>query len=218
MRLSAGGSSDRIARADIAAHLHVAAGLAQDMRDQRRGGRLAVGAGDADERRVRRDAGPLAAEQLDVADDLDAGARAPLDRPMRLGMGQRHAGREHEAPKIATSRRRAGRRSRCPSRRASRASSPDCRPRRSRRAPPASSARAVASPEPPRPKSATVLPAKVRDGHHAPHRSFRVERPTSASTTAMIQKRITTCRLGPADLLEMVVDRRHPEDALAGAA
>ena len=35
---------------------------------------------------------------------------------------------------------------------------------------------------------------------------------------AMIQKRITTCGFAPAQLLEMVVDRRHQEDALAGAA
>ena len=40
--------------ADIAAHLGVVAGDAQQMRDQRRGGRLAVGAGDGDERRIRR--------------------------------------------------------------------------------------------------------------------------------------------------------------------
>jgi hypothetical protein len=40
------------------------------MVDQRRGGRFAVGAGDGDERGVRRKPPPLAAEQLDVADDL----------------------------------------------------------------------------------------------------------------------------------------------------
>ena len=32
----------------------------------------------------------------------------------------------------------------------------------------------------------------------------------------MIQKRIDDLRLRPAELLEMVVDRRHAEDALAG--
>ena len=40
------------------------------MVDQRGGGRLAVGAGDADDL-VRRKLGPGAGEQLDVADDLD---------------------------------------------------------------------------------------------------------------------------------------------------
>ena len=39
--------------ADIAAHLDVVAGHAHQMRDQRRRGRFAVGAGDGDERRIR---------------------------------------------------------------------------------------------------------------------------------------------------------------------
>ena len=85
--------------ADVAAHLHVAAGLAQDVGDERRRRRLAVGAGDGDERRVGRELRALAAEQLDVADDLDAcGFRQPR-RPVRLGMGQRHAGREDQRRK-----------------------------------------------------------------------------------------------------------------------
>ena len=54
--------------------------------DQRRGGRLAVGAGDADERRVRRKRCAARGEQLDVADHLDAGRCASLDAPVRLGM------------------------------------------------------------------------------------------------------------------------------------
>ena len=49
------------------------------------------------------------------------------------------------------------------------------------------------------------------------HLSFSVERPASARIEAMIQKRITTVGSLPAELLEMMVDRRHPEDALAGA-
>ena len=59
--------------ADIAAHLGVVAGDLHQMRDQRCRGRLAVGAGDRDERRIRRVAAPLAAEQFDIADHLDAG-------------------------------------------------------------------------------------------------------------------------------------------------
>ncbi len=59
-------------RANIAAHLHVAARLAQDMRNERRRGGFSVGAGDGHEGCVRRDLGALAAEQLDIADDLDA--------------------------------------------------------------------------------------------------------------------------------------------------
>ena len=66
--------------ADIAAHLGVVAGDLCEMRDQRRRGRFAVGAGDRDERRVRRVPPPLAAEQLDVADHLDSRPRAPSAR------------------------------------------------------------------------------------------------------------------------------------------
>ena len=38
----------------------------------------------------------LAAEQLDVADHLDAGRAGERDRPVRGGMRERHPGREHE--------------------------------------------------------------------------------------------------------------------------
>ena len=38
----------------------------------------------------------LAAEQFDVADDFDIGVARQLDHPMRLRMGQRHAGRKNE--------------------------------------------------------------------------------------------------------------------------
>ena len=70
--------------ADIAAHLRVAAGRLDDVGGQRRRRRFAVGAGDGDERRARGAARALAREQLDVADDLDAGAARQLDRPVRL--------------------------------------------------------------------------------------------------------------------------------------
>ncbi len=35
-------------------------------------------------------------EKLDIADDLDAGSLRLDDDPMRIGMRQRHAGREDE--------------------------------------------------------------------------------------------------------------------------
>ena len=62
-------------------------------------------------------------------------------------------------------------------------------------APPAFKAWQLARPEPPRPKTATVLPAKDVTGiiGRAAHRSFSVERPASASITEMIQNRITIC-------------------------
>ncbi len=82
--------------ADIAAHLGIESGLAHQMRDQRRGSGFAVGAGDGDERRARRGAQPLAAEQFDVADHLDPGGLCLLDSPVRLGM--RSAARRASAP------------------------------------------------------------------------------------------------------------------------
>jgi hypothetical protein len=62
-------------------------------------------------------------------------------------------------------------------------------------APPAIRARAAVRPVRPRPNTATVLPSKPRTGitwRPLPYRILRVARPTSASTTATIQKRITT--------------------------
>ena len=65
-------------------------------------------------------------------------------------------------------------------------------------APPASSALALASPDPPRPKMATFFPAKTVTGIMPGycddgHRNFSVDSPASASTTETIQKRITIC-------------------------
>jgi hypothetical protein len=45
--------------------------------NERGGGRLAVGPGDPDDL-VRRELGPRAGEQLDIADDLDAGLAGAL--------------------------------------------------------------------------------------------------------------------------------------------
>ena len=66
------------------------------MRDQRRRRGLAIGAGDRDERRIRRDAATLAAEQLDIADHLDGGVARETHGPVRRRMGERHARREHQ--------------------------------------------------------------------------------------------------------------------------
>ncbi len=59
-------------------------------------------------------------------------------------------------------------------------------------APPACSARADNRPEPPSPKTATFLPAKVVTGIKD-YLSLSEARPASASTTATIQKRMTIC-------------------------
>ncbi len=86
--------------ADIAAHLGVVAGDLHQMRDQRRRGRLAVGAGDRHERRIRRVTPAFAAKQLDVADHLDAGLPRRQHAPMRRRMGQRRAGRQNQGCEI----------------------------------------------------------------------------------------------------------------------
>ena len=87
--------------ADIAAHLGVAPRRLQDMRGERRGRRLSVGPGDRDEGRGRRLQDALTCEEFDVADDFHARAACQFHRPMRLGMRQRHARRQHEARKPA---------------------------------------------------------------------------------------------------------------------
>src|SRR5215475_5349700 len=86
--------------ADIAAELRVHAGRGDEMRDQRRRRRLAIGAGDADEWSIRREMPTFAAEQFDIADHLDAGFACKLHGPMRQWMGERNAGREHERGKL----------------------------------------------------------------------------------------------------------------------
>ena len=121
-RFGAGGSSARMAVPMLPPICTSRPERAQDVGDQRRGGRLAVGAGDGDERRVGARPGTLAAEQLDVADDLDAGGLGFGHRPVRLGMRERHAGRQHEGRKSAPIGggdildRKAGRRRRAASR------------------------------------------------------------------------------------------------------
>jgi hypothetical protein len=68
------------ADADVAADAGVAAGAGADVADQGRGRRLAVGAGDGDDLRalVGRGGVDRAGEELDVAEDLDAGRLGAL--------------------------------------------------------------------------------------------------------------------------------------------
>ena len=82
--------------ADIAAKHRVFANGGEDVMRERCCGGFAVRAGDGDHlgRCARRFA--LADENLGVADDLDAVLAGELHRPMRLGMGERHAGRQHQ--------------------------------------------------------------------------------------------------------------------------
>src|SRR4051812_50008869 len=81
-------------------------------------------------------------------------------------------------------------------------------------APPAFKAWQDASPEPPRPNTATVLPAKDVTG--IIDRSPQLQRGQAGQRQHHRDDPETDhdLRLGPAELLEMVMDRRHPEDAL----
>ena len=129
------------------------------MRDQRRGGRFAVGAGDGDQRTWRARFRALAAEQFDVADDLDAGLARERRRPVRRRMGQRHAGRQHQRGdrrpvEVAQILRLEAGGARLGELLASSSKAMTS-------APPAASARADNRPEPPRPNTATFLPAKM---------------------------------------------------------
>src|SRR5205085_10486750 len=68
--------------ADIAAALRKNAAGAEHVADEGGGRRLAVGSGDGNERGARCARTPLAAIELDVADDLDAGLSCERDAPM----------------------------------------------------------------------------------------------------------------------------------------
>ena len=202
--------------ADIAAELHVVARARREMRDQRGRGRLAVGAGDRDERRVGRVQPPLAAEQLDVADDLDG--RAAREPTVQCG-----AGWVSGTPGASTSAaifdqsiaaqirgRNAGRL------RAFAIALGAVVPRRPRRRrPPAARWRSRA----PSRRGRTARPScrrSVVTGIIDPHRSFSVDEPGQRQHDRDDPEADHDLRLGPALLLEMVVERRHPEHALAG--
>src|SRR5437868_3197733 len=83
-------------------------------------------------------------------------------------------------------------------------------------APPAFKAWQDASPEPPRPNTATVLSANDVTG--IIDRSPQLQRRQAGERQHHRDdpEADHDLRLGPAELLEMVMDRRHPEDALAG--
>ena len=162
-RSGAGGCERQDGGADVAAHLHVPAGLLQDVRDECRGRRLAVGAGDGDERSVRGAGRPLAREQLDVADDLHAGG-AGLLAPSSAARGASAARQAPApAPRTGSSPPRRDPRPAAPALAAA-SRPPAASSHATTWAPPAASARQLASPDMPRPNTATVRPAKVVTG------------------------------------------------------
>jgi len=174
--------------ADVAATLGGIAGRGEQMGDERRRRRLAIGAGDGDERRVGRDRPALAAVKLDVADHLDGGIAREPDRPVGRRMGERHAGREHErgnarpfdTAQVLDRKTLAGRFRRL----AGRIVAGDH--------PGAAGLQRAAHGEAGRAEAEHRKGASGKGGERD-HRSLRVERPASASTKATIQKRMTIC-------------------------
>src|ERR1700743_2387694 len=82
-------------------------------------------------------------------------------------------------------------------------------------APPAFKAWQLASPDPPRPNTATVLPANEVTGIKSSPQFQRGEA-GQRQHHRNDPEPDHDLRFGPAQLLEMMMDRRHPEDALAG--
>src|SRR5437588_4257385 len=83
-------------------------------------------------------------------------------------------------------------------------------------APPAFRAWQLASPEPPRPNTATVLPAKEVTGIMA-QQSSQLQRGKTGERQHHRDdpEPDHDLRFGPAQLLEVMMQRRHPEDALS---
>ncbi len=202
-------------RADIAAELRVAAARSQDMGDQRRRRRFAVGAGDGDEGAIGRMRPALAHEELDVADDIDAGRTREIDGPVRLRMGRAARRAKARRATARSSRSCAGRRYVMPSD-AALATLSGLSSQAVTSAPPAISALAVAEPEPPRPKRATFFPASVVTGIMTASPQLQGGKAEHGKADGDDPEADHHLALGPALLFEMVVDRRHEEDAPAG--
>src|SRR5271168_1111714 len=82
--------------------------------------------------------------------------------------------------------------------------------------PAASAALALASPEAPRPNTESFLPAKVVSGIMTPLPQLQGRQPGKREHDRNDPEADHDLRLGPAELLEMMVDRRHAEHPLAG--
>ena len=158
--------------------------------------------------------GALAAEQFDVADDLDAGRFGERHGPMRLRDGS--AARRARERRTAKSRQSAAARSTTamPAARARSRAPSHCRPRprhrrRRRRARARSKGRSL--------RARTARPCGLRSSgrrscspqlqrRQADHRQHESDDPEAHDDL----------RLRPAELFEMMMDRRHAKDALAG--
>ena len=149
----------------------------QQMMDQGGGGRLAVGAGDAHHRRS-----PKSSANRSTSPRIGhAGGARRGDHGVRLRVGERHAGARHQQGQTRHVRHRAGR-ARCR----------QCITvvvERQHFAPASASTWAAAMPLLAIPRHADLQ--LTGEARQAAHRSFNVERPTSARMMAMIQNRIT---------------------------
>ena len=175
--------------ADVTADLGVAASRAQQMRNERGGRRLAVGSSDGNERCCRRTGPALAAKQLDISYHLNAGSPREPHRPVRRRVRERHAGGEHkrgnslpvDLPQVTA---RNARTRRLGDGLGAVVPTDDVRPARKQ------GARACQS-RPTQAEDGDLLSGEGGDRDH--HRSLSVDSPTSASTTEIIQNRITIC-------------------------
>ena len=163
IRASSGGSSARIGVPILPPSCASRPASRQNMGDQRCRRRLAIGAGDRDERR----AGP----RVRRVPGRRVRCRQSPRRPAPWRAGRSNAGRDASTARRASeSARRTGSSRRRPnprhgfSRRSPWRAPASLSSQAVTLAPPAMSAFAVARPEPPRPKSATLLPLNVLTG------------------------------------------------------
>ena len=183
---SSSSSSAGSPRLPPTAHLHARRAAAMRA-EQRRHGALAVGAGDADHRRVRG-----AREQLDVADDLEAAAPRLVEE---RAASSATPGRDHHAHAPRRAARRRGRRG-APGFAARARRAPRRAFRRLRRALSVTASRQPCAQQIARARRARSCraprPRRTWLARGAAHRSFSVDRPASTSSSEMIQKRTIT--------------------------
>ena len=135
----------------------------------------------------------LAAEQLGIADDLDALCARALDDGVRFRMRQWHAGRQHQRMRRGQSHASGGAIVAPCAAACSRAVSLIVPRDHIRAASDQRSARAAATPESPRPNTASFWFAQCVTGIMIlSYRNLSVDKPISASTTEMIQNLTTT--------------------------
>jgi hypothetical protein len=158
------------------------------MANQCRGGGFAVGAGDGDDGRLLCHRAQFAGEEFDVADHLHTRIARGANHFVRRGMGERNAGTQNQRLQLFPRPGAEG-----ADDRTFLLGGDGCRFALI----PGMNARATGFQRADRgkagsgePENADIHICEARDRDHR-YLNFRVERPMRASTTAMIQKRIT---------------------------